>query len=64
MEVVCKKGDVFKYSKVFQYDNGPEFKSEMTKLLERHNVDIRRATTKYNHNHMTFVEVFNNKIVV
>ena len=38
-------------SKVFQYDNGPEFKNEVTKLLKKHNVDIRRATTKYKHTH-------------
>ena len=28
----------------------------MTKLLEKHNVDIRRATTKYKHTHTAFVE--------
>ena len=28
----------------------------MTKLPEKHNVDIRRATTKYKHTHTAFVE--------
>ena len=28
-------GDVFKYSKVFQCNNGSEFKSDKTKLLEK-----------------------------
>ena len=49
LEAIYKKGGVFKYPKVFQCDNGPEFKNEVTKLLEKHNVDIRRATTKYRH---------------
>ena len=44
LEAIFKKGGVFKYPKVFQCDNGPEFKSEVIKLLEKHNVNIRRAT--------------------
>ena len=51
LEAIYKKGGVFKYPKVFQCDNGPEFKGEGIKLLEKHNVDIRRATTKYKHTH-------------
>ena len=35
----------------------------MTKLLEKHNVDIRRATTKYKHIYRAFVEVFNKELV-
>ena len=31
---------MFKYSEVFQCDNGGEFKGEVAKLLEKHNVDI------------------------
>ena len=31
----------------------------MTKLLEKHNVEIRRATTKYKHTHTAFVKAFN-----
>ena len=59
---IYKKGGVFKYPKVFQCDNGSEFKNEVTKLLEKHNVDIRRATTKYKHTHTAFVEAFNKEL--
>ena len=55
-----KKGGLFKYPKVFQIDNGSEFKGEVTKLLEKHNVDIREATTKYRHTHTASVESCNN----
>ena len=34
----------------------------MTKLLEKHNVDIRRALTKYKHTHIAFAEVFNREL--
>ena len=44
LEAIYKKGGVFKYPKVFQCDNGSEFKKKLTKLLEKHNADIRRAT--------------------
>ena len=47
LPAIYKKGGMFKYPKTFQCNNGPEFKNEVTKLLEKHNVDIRRATTKY-----------------
>ena len=60
-ETFYKKG-VFKYPNVFQCDNGPEFKNEVTKLLENYNVDIRRATTKYKHIHTSFVEAFNKEL--
>ena len=50
---------MFKYPRTFQCDNGSEFKNELTKLLEKHSVEIRRATTKYKHTHTTFVEAFN-----
>ena len=40
LESVYKKGGAFKYPKVFQCDNEPEFKNEVTKLLEKKNVDI------------------------
>ena len=55
-KVVCSN------TKVFQCDNGSEFKNEVTKLLEKHNVDIRRATTKYKHTHTAFVEAFNKEL--
>ena len=62
LEAIYKKGDVFKYPKAFQCDNGSEFKNEVTKLLEKHNVEIRRATTKYKHTHTAFVEAFNKEL--
>ena len=39
------------YPKIFQVDNGSEFKGEVTKLLEKNNVKINRTTTKYKHTH-------------
>ena len=62
LEAIYKNGGVFKYPKTFQCDNGSEFKNEVTKLLEKHNVEIRRATTKYKHTHTAFVEAFNKKL--
>ena len=47
------------YSKIFKCDNGSEFKAEMTKLLEKHEVKIQHATTKYKHTHTAFVEALN-----
>ena len=34
----------------------------MTKLLEKHNVETRRATTKYKHTYTAFVEAFNKEL--
>ena len=34
----------------------------MTKLLESHSVEIKRATTKYKHTHTAFVEAFNKEL--
>ena len=50
------------YSKIFQWDNGSEFKGELTKMLEKHEVKIRRVTMKYAHTHTAFVKALN-KIV-
>ena len=61
LDAICKK-DAFKYPMVFQCDNGAKFKQEVIKLLEKHNVDIRRAVTKYKHIHTTFVEAFNREL--
>ena len=47
------------YPKIFQCDNGNEFKAEVTKLLEKHEVKIRHMTTKYKHTHTAFVEALN-----
>ena len=54
---------MFKYPKTFQYDNASEFKN-VTKLLEKHSVEIRRATTKYKHTHTAFMEAFNKELAV
>ena len=47
------------YPKIFQSDNGGEFKAEVTKMLEKHEVKIQRVTTKYKHTHTAFVEALN-----
>ena len=47
------------YPKTFQCDSGSEFKGEVTKMLEKHDVNIRRVTTKYKHTHTAFVEALN-----
>ena len=62
LESICKKGGNFKYSEVFQCGNGGEFKGEVTTLLEKHNVVIRRATTKYKHSHTAFVNAFQKEL--
>ena len=62
LEAIYKMRSVFEYLAVFQCDNGSEFKNEVTNLLEKHNVDIRRATRKYKYTHTDFVEAFNKKL--
>ena len=47
------------YPKIFQCNNGSKFKAEVTKMLEKHEVKIRRVTTKYKHIHTTFIEALN-----
>ena len=47
------------YPKIFQCDNGSEFKEEVTKMLEKQEVKIRRVTTKYKQTHTAFVEALN-----
>ena len=47
------------YPKIFQCDNGSEFKGEVTKMLEKQEVKIRRVTAKYAHTHTAFVEALN-----
>ena len=48
-----------KYPKIFQCDNGNEFKGDVTKMLEKNEVKIRRVTTKYKHTHTAFFEALN-----
>ena len=47
------------YPKIFKCDNGSKFKSEVTKLLEKHEVRIQWAMAKYKHTHTAFVEALN-----
>ena len=47
------------YPSTFQCDNGSEFKGEVAKRLEKHEVKIHRVTTKYKHTHIAFVEALN-----
>ena len=58
LDDIYKKGPL-KYPETFQSDNGSEFKGWVTKLLEKHNVNINRATTKYRHRFTAFVERLN-----
>ena len=44
------------YPKIFQCNNGSEFKAEVTKMLEKHEVRIQCTTTKYKHTHTAFVK--------
>ena len=47
------------YPKIFQCDNGSEFKGDVTKMLEKNEVKIRGVTTKYKHSQTAFVEALN-----
>ena len=47
------------YPSTFQCDNGSEFKGEVTKMLEKHEVKIQQVTMKYKHTHTAFVEALN-----
>ena len=48
-----------KFPKIFQCDNGSEFKGDVTKMLEKNKVKMRPVTTKYKHTHTAFVEALN-----
>ena len=47
------------HPKIFQCNNGSEFKAGVTKLLEKHEVNIQRVTMKYKHTHTAFVKALN-----
>ena len=47
------------YSKIFQCDDGSKFKGDVTKMLKKNEVKIRRVTAKYKHTHTSFVEALN-----
>ena len=53
------KVGLLKYPKIFQCDNGSEFKGDVTKMLEKNEVKIRRVTAKYKHTHTAFVQALN-----
>ena len=53
---------MFKYLKVFQGNNGSDFKNKVAKLLEKQSVDIRRARTKYKRTRETFEEAFKKEL--
>ena len=57
-EMIYKVGPLT-YPKIFQCDNGSEFKAEVTKMLEKHEVRVQHAMTKYKHTHTAFVEALN-----
>ena len=57
-------GDIYKVGpltnpKIFQCDNGSEFKGDVTKMLEKNEVQIRQVTTKCKHTHTAFVKALN-----
>ena len=63
-EVAEMIADIYKVGplrcpKIFQCDNGSEFKGDVTKILEKNEVKIRRVTTKFKHTHTAFVEALN-----
>ena len=53
------KGCPLDYPKVFQCNNGSEYRAEVPKMLENHGVTIRCTMTKYNHTYMAFIEALN-----
>ena len=59
---IYKKGGNFKYSEVFQCDNESEFKAEVKKLLEIHNVNNQMATRTYKHTDTAVVDVFDREL--
>ena len=63
-DIAAMIADIYKvrpltYPKIFQCDNGSEFKGEVTKLVQKHEVMIWRVTMKYKHTHTAFVEALN-----
>ena len=63
VDVATIIADIYKagpltHPKIFQCDNGSEFKEEVTKLLQKHEVMIWTVMTKYKHTHTAFVKAF------
>ena len=57
--MIAHKVGPLSYPKIFQCNNVSELKGEVTKLLQKHEVMIRRVTTKYKHTRMAFVKALN-----
>ena len=53
------KVSLLTYPKVFQCDNGSEFKAGVTKLPEKHGVTTGHVLMRYKHTHTAFVEALN-----
>ena len=62
LKVIHKKGGAFKYPEVIYCDIGSEFKNNVARLLEKHDLDIRRTINKYKHTHTVFAEAFNKEL--
>ncbi len=58
LEKIYKRGSLLKWPKIFQVDPGREFMGEVTTLLTKHNVKIRRGI-KDAHRSQALVERFN-----
>ena len=59
MLVDIYKVELLTYPKIFQCDNGSEFKGDVTKMLEKNEVKIQQVTVKYKYTHTAFVEALN-----
>ena len=56
------KANLLKRSEVFKCDKGNEFRADVLKLFEGHNVNINTIVTKYKHTHTAYVENFNKRL--
>ena len=58
---IYKKGPL-RYPQELHVDNGSEFKSEVGKLMQEHDVKVKRVTTKYHHKFTAFIENYNKRL--
>ena len=47
------------YPKIFQCNNGSEFKGEEIKMLNKNEVSVKHVTSQYKHSHTVFVDALN-----
>ena len=59
--MLCSLG-MFIHPQIFKCNTEPEFKSDVTKLLDEKDVDIRRTTTRCKHTRTAFLETINKKL--